>query len=36
VNTHFQITDEELDEYRGRHSPKTSASPYKKKVTEEY
>jgi hypothetical protein len=36
ANTHFQITDEELDDYRGRHSPKTSASPYKKKVTEEY
>jgi hypothetical protein len=34
--THFQITDEELDDYRGRHSPKSSASPYKKKVTEEY
>jgi hypothetical protein len=34
--THFQITDEELDDYRGRHSPKPSASPYKKKVTEEY
>jgi hypothetical protein len=34
--THFQITDEELDDYRGRHSPKPSSSPYKKKVTEEY
>jgi hypothetical protein len=36
VTTHFQITDEELDDYRGRHSPKPSSSPYKKKVTEEY
>ena len=36
VNTHFQITDEELDDYRGRHSPKPSTSPYKKKVAEEY
>jgi hypothetical protein len=36
ANTSFQITDEELDDYRGRHSPKTSQSPYKKKVTEEY
>jgi hypothetical protein len=35
-NTHFEITDEELDDYRGRHSPKPSASPYKKKVAEEY
>lgn len=34
--THFQITDEELDDYRGRHSPKPSSSPYKKKVAEEY
>ena len=36
ANTHFEITDQELDDYRGRHSPKSSASPYKKKVTEEY
>jgi hypothetical protein len=36
ANTTFQITDEELDDYRGRHSPKSSKSPYKKKVTEEY
>jgi hypothetical protein len=36
ANTHFEITDEELDDYRGRHSPKPSTSPYKKKVTEEY
>ena len=35
-NTHFEITDQELDDYRGRHSPKPSQSPYKKKVTEEY
>jgi len=36
VNTQFQITDEELDDYRGRHSPKPSHSPYKKKTVEEY
>ncbi len=36
ANSHFQITDEELDEYRGRHSSKQSHSPYKKKTTEEY
>ena len=36
ANTHFQITDEELDDYRGHHSPKSSQSPYKKKVTEDY
>jgi hypothetical protein len=36
ANTHFQITDQELDDYRGRHSPKTSQSPYKKKPKEEY
>ena len=36
ANTHFEITDEELDDYRGRHSPKPSHSPYKKKVTQEY
>jgi hypothetical protein len=36
VKTHFEITDEELDDYRGRHSPKTSQSPYKKKATEKY
>ena|SRR5712692_5224735 len=36
ANTHFQITDEELDDYRGRHSPKISPSPFKKKNTEEY
>jgi hypothetical protein len=35
-STHFEITDQELDDYRGRHSPKPSTSPYKKKVTEEY
>ncbi|MBZ5643925.1 MAG: hypothetical protein LAO19_14280 [Acidobacteriia bacterium] len=35
-NTHFQITDEELDDYRGRHSPRQSQSPYKKKQSEEY
>ena len=35
-NTHFEITDEELDDYRGRHAPKSSGSPYKKKVVEEY
>jgi hypothetical protein len=34
-NTHFEITDEELEDYRGRHSPKPSSSPYKKKVIEE-
>jgi hypothetical protein len=36
TNTCFQITDEDLDDYRARHSPKSSHSPYKKKVTEEY
>ena len=36
ANTHFQITDEELDDYRGLHSPKPSSSPYKKKPKEEY
>jgi hypothetical protein len=36
TNTHFEITDEELDDYRGRHSPIPSTSPYKKKVTEQY
>ncbi|MBZ5661851.1 MAG: hypothetical protein LAO08_15720 [Acidobacteriia bacterium] len=36
VNTHFQITDEELDDYRGRHTPKQSQSPYKKKTSEGY
>jgi hypothetical protein len=36
ANTHFQITDQELDDYRGRHSPKSSQSLYKKKPTEEY
>lgn len=35
-NTRFEITDDELDAYRGRHSPKASRSPYKKKVTEDY
>ena len=35
-NTQFEITDQELDDYRGRHSPKPSSSPYKKKVKEEY
>ena len=34
--TSFRITDQELDDYRGRHSPKTSQSPYKKKVAEDY
>jgi hypothetical protein len=36
AKTHFQITDEELEDYRGRHSPKPSQSPYKKKAKEEY
>jgi hypothetical protein len=36
ASTRFHITDEELDDYRGRHSPKSSLSPYKKKITEEY
>jgi len=36
ANSHFQITDEELDDYRGRHSPKPSHSPYKKKDKEDY
>ena len=36
ANTHFQITDQELDDYRGHHSPKASQSPYKKKVAEDY
>lgn len=35
-NTHFEITDQELDDYRGRHAPKSSSSPYKKKVIQEY
>ena len=35
TNTCFQITNEELDNYRSHHSPKSSQSPYKKKVTEE-
>ena len=36
ANTHFQITEEDLDDYRGHHSPKPSTSPYKKNVKEEY
>lgn len=36
ASTHFEITDEELEDYRGKHSPKPSQSPYKKKVTEAY
>jgi len=36
ANTQFQITDEELDDYRGRHSPKSSLSPYRKKINEGY
>lgn len=36
ANTHFQITDEEMDDYRGRHAPKPSQSPYKKKTNEGY
>jgi hypothetical protein len=36
ANTRFQITDEELDDYRGHHSPKFPQNPYKKKVTEDY
>jgi hypothetical protein len=36
ANAHFQITDQELDDYRGRHSPKSSQSLYKKKSTEQY
>jgi len=36
ANTHFQITDEELDDYRDRHSPKPSQKLYKKKTSEEY
>lgn len=34
--TSFRITDEEMDDYRGRHSPKLSQNPYKKKITEDY
>jgi len=34
ADSHFEITDAELDEYRGRHTPKPSSSPYKKKVNE--
>jgi hypothetical protein len=36
ANTQFNITDEELADYRGRHSPRPTHSPYKKKATEEY
>jgi hypothetical protein len=36
ANTRFQITDQELDDYRGRHSPKSHPSPYRKKPKEEY
>ena len=36
ANTHFQITDQELDDYLGRHSPNSSQSPYKKKPKEDY
>jgi hypothetical protein len=36
ANTHFQITDEELDDYRGRHSPKPSQNLYKKKSDKEF
>ena len=36
TNTRFEITDQELDDYRGRHTPKSSSAPWKKKVTEEY
>jgi len=36
ANTQFAITDEELDDYRGRHSPKAAHSPYKKKKQEEF
>jgi len=35
-HTRFEITDQELDDYRGRHSPKPSHSPYKKKIPTEY
>jgi hypothetical protein len=34
ANTSFQITNEELEDYRSRHTPKPSHSPYKKKVEE--
>ena len=34
--TSFEITDQELEEYRVRHSPKSSQSPYRKKATEDY
>jgi hypothetical protein len=36
TNTCFQITNDDLDDYRARHSPKSSHSPFKKKVSEEY
>jgi hypothetical protein len=36
VESCFQITDEELEEYRARHFPKTSQSPFKKKPVEDY
>ncbi len=32
----FQITDEELEDYRSRHSPKSPQNPFKKKVHEDY
>jgi hypothetical protein len=36
ANTHFQITDEELEDYRRHHLPKSFQGLYKKKVTEDY
>ena len=36
ANTRFEITDQELEEYRGRHSPKPSHNPFKKKAIPEY
>ncbi|HXX71061.1 MAG TPA: hypothetical protein VEI55_02135 [Candidatus Acidoferrum sp.] len=35
-NTHFRVSDEELEDYRSAHAPRTTRSPFGRKAREEY
>lgn len=35
-NTHYRVTDAELEDYRSAHAPRTARSPFGRKAREEY
>ncbi|HTZ99429.1 MAG TPA: hypothetical protein VMB02_03795 [Candidatus Aquilonibacter sp.] len=36
IETHFDITDVELEDYRNTHAPRTPKSPFARRPTEDY